>query len=126
MFHFVRPAMQVQMTGRVVVVTGGTKGVGKGIARRFLEAGAEVIVCGRSAPAEPVRGANDREATFVAADVREVEGVDRVVARAMDDHGRIDILVNNAGGSPPADAATPHPRSPPGLIALTPARRCPS
>lgn len=106
------------MTGRVVVVTGGTKGVGKGIARRFLEAGAEVIVCGRSAPAEPVRVANDRVATFVAADVREVEAVDRVVARAMEDHGRIDVLVNNAGGSPPAEAATASPRFSTSIITL--------
>src|SRR5580658_1845964 len=109
MFQFGRPAMpaiQVDMTGAVVVVTGGTKGVGRGIARRFLDAGAHVIVCGRGAPADPVRSAVGREATFVAADVRDVEGVDRVVARAVDDHGRIDVLVNNAGGSPPAEAAT--------------------
>jgi NAD(P)-dependent dehydrogenase (short-subunit alcohol dehydrogenase family) len=108
----------MNMTGRVVVVTGGTKGVGKGIARRFLEAGAEVIVCGRSAPAEPVRAANDRVATFVAADVREVEAVDRVVARAIADHGRIDVLVNNAGGSPPAEAATASPRFSTSIITL--------
>jgi NAD(P)-dependent dehydrogenase (short-subunit alcohol dehydrogenase family) len=118
MFHFDRPAMELEMTGRVVVVTGGTKGVGKGIALRFLDAGAHVIVCGRAAPAEPVRAASGREATFVAADVREVEAVDRVVARAKDDHGRIDVLVNNAGGSPPVDAATASPRFSAGVIAL--------
>jgi NAD(P)-dependent dehydrogenase (short-subunit alcohol dehydrogenase family) len=118
MFHFDRPAMQITMDGVVVIVTGGTKGVGKGIARRFLEAGAHVIICGRAAPEEPVRAANGREATFVAADVREVEGVDRVVARAKDDHGRIDVLVNNAGGSPPVDAATASPRFSAGVIAL--------
>ncbi len=106
------------MTGRVVVVTGGTKGVGRGIARRFLEAGARVVICGRTPPEEPVRSESGREATFVEADVRDVEAVDRVVARAVADHGRIDVLVNNAGGSPPADAATASPRFSTSIVAL--------
>ena len=110
--------MQVDMTDLVVIVTGGTKGVGRGIARRFLESGAHVIVCGRAPPEEPLRSAAGREATFVAADVRDVEAVDRVVARAVDDHGRIDVLVNNAGGSPAADAATASPRFSTSIIAL--------
>jgi NAD(P)-dependent dehydrogenase (short-subunit alcohol dehydrogenase family) len=121
MFQFGRPVMpdvRIDMGGRVVVVTGGTKGVGKGIARRFLDAGARVVVCGRSPPAEAVRSASGQEATFVAADVRDVEGVDAVVARAMDAHGRIDVLVNNAGGSPPAEAATASPRFSTSVIAL--------
>src|SRR5580658_6402973 len=121
MFHFARPVMpdvRIDMGGRVVVVTGGTKGVGKGIALRFLGAGARVVVCGRTAPAEAVRSPSGHEATFVAADVRDVEAVDAVVTRAMDEHGRIDVLVNNAGGSPPADAATASPRFSTSIIAL--------
>jgi NAD(P)-dependent dehydrogenase (short-subunit alcohol dehydrogenase family) len=103
---------------RVVIVTGGTKGIGRGIARRFLDAGARVVVCGRSLPEEPVRGAAGSEALAVAADVRDVEGVDRVVARALEAYGRIDVLVNNAGGSPPADAATASPRFSAAIIQL--------
>jgi NAD(P)-dependent dehydrogenase (short-subunit alcohol dehydrogenase family) len=121
MFQFGRLVMadvRIDMGGRVVVVTGGTKGVGKGIALRFLDSGARVIVCGRSVPTEPVRSTSGNEATFVAADVRDVEGVDAVVARAMDEHGRIDVLVNNAGGSPPADAATASPRFSTSIVAL--------
>jgi NAD(P)-dependent dehydrogenase (short-subunit alcohol dehydrogenase family) len=110
--------MQVDMSGGVVIVTGGTKGVGRGIARRFLEAGARVVVCGRTPPDEPVRTGDGREAIFVAADVREVEGVDRVVARAMGEYGRLDVLVNNAGGSPAADAATASPRFSASIINL--------
>ena len=106
------------MSDAVVIVTGGTKGVGRGIARRFLEAGARVLVCGRTPPEEPVRSSAGAEAAFVAADVREVEGVDRVVARAMELYGRIDVLVNNAGGSPAAVAATASPRFSTAIITL--------
>jgi NAD(P)-dependent dehydrogenase (short-subunit alcohol dehydrogenase family) len=110
--------MELVASGAVVIVTGGTKGVGRGIARRFLEAGARVVVCGRTAPEEAVRATDGREAIAVAADVRDVEGVDRVVARAMEAYGRIDVLVNNAGGSPPADAATASPRFSASIINL--------
>ncbi len=95
--------------GKVAIVTGGTKGVGRGITRRFLEAGADVIVCGRSQPDElPTHGA--RSAHFVAADVRAPEQIEAVVKAATDRFGRLDTLVNNAGGAPPADAATASPR----------------
>lgn len=99
----------LDMSGKVVVVTGGGKGVGRGISSRFLEAGAEVVICGRSAPAALPSGGG-REAIFVAADVREVEQIDRVVATATGRFGRLDVLVNNAGGAPVADAATASPR----------------
>ncbi|HEY2518238.1 MAG TPA: SDR family oxidoreductase [Polyangiaceae bacterium] len=110
--------MQIETKGAAVIVTGGTKGVGRGIAVRFLEAGANVVVCGRSLPAEPVVSPSGRAAIAVAADVREVEAVERVVARAMEAYGRIDVLVNNAGGSPAADAATVSPRFSASIIQL--------
>jgi len=107
----------LDMRGQVVVVTGGTRGVGRGIATRFLLAGAEVIVCGRSQPADlPVAG--HRRPRFVAADLRDIEQVDRVVAAAVDGLGRLDVLINNAGGSPPADAATVSPRFSASIVQL--------
>jgi NAD(P)-dependent dehydrogenase (short-subunit alcohol dehydrogenase family) len=107
----------LDMSGRVVVVTGGTRGVGRGIALRMLEAGAEVLVCGRSEPAElPMAGG--RTALFVAADVRVPEQIDPVIDAALARFGRLDLLVNNAGGSPPADAATVSPRFSEAIIRL--------
>lgn len=97
------------LSGQVVVVTGGSRGVGRGIAAGFLAAGAEVIICGRSEP-DSLPTIDGRAAGFVAADVREPEDVARVVATTVERSGRIDVLVNNAGGSPPADSATASPR----------------
>jgi NAD(P)-dependent dehydrogenase (short-subunit alcohol dehydrogenase family) len=99
----------LDMTGRAVIVTGGGRGVGRGISERFLEAGADVVICHRKAPDAPPR-AGGREAVFVEADVRDVEQIERVVAATRERFGRLDVLVNNAGGSPAADAATVSPR----------------
>lgn len=106
-----------ELEGKVVVVTGGVRGIGRAIATRFLEAGANVVVCARHEPDRVVEGAG-RSARFVAADVRDVEAIDRVVAFTMETFGRFDVLVNNAGGSPYADAATASPRFSTAIVQL--------
>jgi NAD(P)-dependent dehydrogenase (short-subunit alcohol dehydrogenase family) len=93
----------LDLSGRVVIVTGGSRGVGRGIASRFLEAGARVVICGRKQP-ESVPEHAGRGALFVEADVREVDQIDRVVSFTNERCGRLDVLVNNAGGSPAAEA----------------------
>ena len=91
----------LDFTGQVVLVTGGTRGLGRGIAHRFVEAGATVVVCGRKDPEAPLPGI-----TFVAADVRDAESVAALTAQIVERFGRFDVLVNNAGGAPPSDTVT--------------------
>ena len=110
-------SVSIDLGGRTVIVTGGTKGVGRGIAERFLAAGADVIVCSRTAPERPI-SASGRDAFFVAADVRDIDQISAVIGHATSHHGRLDVLVNNAGGSPPAEAATASPRFSEAIIRL--------
>ena len=107
----------LDMTGKAVVVTGGSSGVGWGIATRFFEAGADVVICDLKEPAElPADG--EREVAFVQADLRDVEQIERVVRFTRERFGRLDVLVNNVGGAPPADAATASPRFSEAIIRL--------
>ncbi len=93
----------LDFTDRVVVVTGGTRGIGAAIASAFLAVGARVLVCGRNQPSTVVPD-------FVQADVREPTQAAALVAAAAERFGRIDVLVNNAGGAPSTVAATASPR----------------
>lgn len=94
---------------RVVLVTGGAKGVGRGISERFLAAGNVVVVCGREAPQE-LPQLNGHKAEFIACDVRKPDQVDALFAQIAQRHGRLDVLVNNAGGAPYALAGKVSPR----------------
>ena len=87
------------LSGTVAVVTGGTRGVGAGITRALLEAGADVVTCARRPPDTPVEAAG-RAAGFVPVDLREPEDVEAFFRRLHHDYGRLDTLVNNAGGTP--------------------------
>jgi len=98
--------------GRAVLVTGGTRGIGAGIAAAFLAAGAGVLVCGRTPPVDETAlpAAGGQRAVFSQADVRDPAQAERVVAETADRFGRLDVVVNNAGGAPYAEAATASPR----------------
>ena len=71
-------AHSFELNDKVVIVTGGGRGVGRGITRRFLEEGADVVICGRNEPDETIE-ADGREAVFTAADVRECEQIESVI-----------------------------------------------
>lgn len=91
--------------GKVAIVTGGTRGLGRQIAARLAASGCSVAVCGRNEPADlPANIA------FFQADIRDPEQAKAFVDGVVGRFGRLDILVNNAGGSPAAEAATASPR----------------
>ena len=96
-------------SNKSAIVTGGTRGIGRGIVTAFHNAGYNVLVCARREPEEPLVD-GDREALFMSADVRDPEHVEAVIARANEEFGRIDVLINNAGGTPVADVTTASPR----------------
>jgi NAD(P)-dependent dehydrogenase (short-subunit alcohol dehydrogenase family) len=111
------PRDALDYTGKVVIVTGGCRGVGRGITERFLAAGADVVICCRHEP-DSLPSGGGRSASFVAADVRDAEQIDAVVAFTLERHGHLDVLVNNAGGAPPSDTATVSPKFSTSIIAL--------
>ncbi|MFE7244052.1 SDR family oxidoreductase [Streptomyces sp. NPDC057580] len=97
------------MKGKVVLVTGGARGVGDGIVSTFLRAGAELEICGRNEPGE-LREVDGRRPRFTRADVRDPDQVTAWLADIDDRHGRLDVVVNNAGGAPFTDFAAASPR----------------
>jgi len=98
-------ALSIDLTGRVVLVTGGQRGIGRGISEAFVFAGAHVVTCGRSEIDEPMNGTE-----HVTCDVRDSDAAQAMVAAIVAEHGRLDVLVNNAGGAPATDAASASPR----------------
>lgn len=109
--------LDASFAGQLVVVTGGTQGVGRGIATRFLAVGAQVVVCARNPPATPV-AAEGREALFLPLNVRAPDEVERAIAKLSAQFGRLDVWINNAGGAPPQAAATASPRFTAAIIDL--------
>jgi NAD(P)-dependent dehydrogenase (short-subunit alcohol dehydrogenase family) len=104
-------------TGKVVLVTGGTKGIGRAIAERYAAAGASVVVCGRTEPDDGMQG-GDSGPQFVACDVRDADQISALVDEVLARFGHLDVAVNNAGGSPYADSATVSPRFSEAIIKL--------
>jgi len=86
-------AINLGLAGRVVLVTGGVRGVGAGISTVFARQGATVITCAR----RPVEGLPYE---FHPCDVRDDDAVAALIDEIADRHGRLDVVVNNAGGSP--------------------------
>jgi len=92
----------MEVDGKVAVVTGATKGIGKAIAKALAEAGANVSICGRNEAelheaVSELNRASGGHATGTVCDVRNYEDVSALFRRTVDEFGGVDILVNNAG-----------------------------
>jgi NAD(P)-dependent dehydrogenase (short-subunit alcohol dehydrogenase family) len=90
------PISDTEFQGKRVLVTGGTKGMGEAIVRRFQLSGASVAATARS-----VAGFDSTSVTYIAADLGTTPGVDQVVNRIQEIWGGIDILINNVGAVDP-------------------------
>ena len=91
------------LQGKVAIITGSGRGIGKGIALAFAEAGADIVCVGRTLSAIEATAAEARrfghKTVAIACDVTDSRQVESMVAQTIQEFGRIDILVNNAGGS---------------------------
>ncbi|XP_073350033.1 17-beta-hydroxysteroid dehydrogenase 14 [Pagrus major] len=98
--------MSYRYHNKVVIVTGGSKGIGRGIVRVFVENGAKVVFCARGGAAgEAVEAelnkAGPGSCKFVPCDVSKEEDIKRLIVITVEHYGQIDCLVNNAGWHPP-------------------------
>lgn len=83
-----------ELSGKIALVTGGTKGAGRAIATRLKAAGATVVITARNKPDQA-----DPDMHFIAADLSRTEGAASVAKETLDRYGGLDILVNNLGSS---------------------------
>ena len=95
----------IDLSGKVALVTGGTRGLGRAISARLASAGCAVVACARNAPGSLPTGVS-----FAAADIRDPDVARALIDGIAADHGRFDILINNAGGSPAVAAEQASPR----------------
>ena len=96
---------QFRLDGKVAVITGGSKGIGSGCARVFVQAGAQVVICAREksagyAFAEELNIIRDGSAIYVPCDVSVERDIQQVIGTAVEKYGRLDCLLNNAGYHP--------------------------
>jgi len=98
--------MEKRLSGKVALVTGGTKGIGYGISQEFLREGAKVLICGRNSAggkkAEDELKKISRHVVFTQADVSNLDELQRIVDEAVSQFGRLDIYVANAGINDPS------------------------
>jgi NAD(P)-dependent dehydrogenase (short-subunit alcohol dehydrogenase family) len=105
------PRAAFDLSGRVAVVTGGSRGIGRAIVQGFAEAGADVVIASRKEDnclqaAREIEASTGRRALGIGCHVGHWDACDRLVDRVHESFGRCDVLVNNAGMSPLYDSLT--------------------
>ena len=103
--------MDLYLTDKVVIVTGGTKGIGAGIVRSFANEGANVVIVNRAGKEGPVMveelKAKGQSAVYIEAELNRIEESKKVVDKTLELFGQIDVIVNNAGGNNQKGLLTP-------------------
>ena len=98
---------------KTIIVTGGGRGIGRGISGSFAAQGANIIICGRRQPESLPPNSH-----FISLDIREADAAKTLVAFALEKTGRLDCLINNAGGGPPVASKDASPNLTQKVIAL--------
>ncbi|CAH3015582.1 unnamed protein product [Porites evermanni] len=98
---------KLRYEGKVTIVTGGSKGIGEGVVREFVKAGAKVVFCARGEAEgekleKELNGTGPGEAYFIKCDVTKEEDIKNLVEKTVEKYGCIDCLINNAGWHPPS------------------------
>ncbi|XP_066498200.1 17-beta-hydroxysteroid dehydrogenase 14 [Hoplias malabaricus] len=99
-------ASSLRYDGKVAVVTGGSKGIGRGIVKVFVQNGAKVVFCARGADAgkaleAELNASGPGSCRFVSCDISKEDDIKRLISVTVEHFGQIDCLVNNAGWHPP-------------------------
>jgi NAD(P)-dependent dehydrogenase (short-subunit alcohol dehydrogenase family) len=100
---FIDRTLKGKVKNKVVVITGGSSGIGKAAAIKIAEAGGKVVICGRDAEKlqetqQEIEALGGKISTYVA-DIADMQDADKFVAAVLKDHGTVHILINNAGRS---------------------------
>jgi len=98
---------------KTIIVTGGGRGIGRGISESFATQGANIVICGRQEPATLPKNSH-----FISLDIREAEAARALIDFALEKTGRLDCLINNAGGGPPVASKDASPNLTQKVIAL--------
>lgn len=101
---------QLPYLDKVVIITGGSSGIGKGCAQEFIRAGSRLVICCNNEPEglavvsslkELAQAQGSGSAVFIYCDVRKTEDIRKLIEQTISLHGQIDCLINNAGWHPP-------------------------